>query len=476
MLKFATKSQRRFAASLILSAAVVSTSVGQNVPQLGAPPAPVKAKPGAYTLSGIYTLAGKGDKADKKTFSSDTKDVSAIYVKAGGDLILTDSVVTSTGDSSSIENSSNFGLNAAVLSARSKIKMTGGSVTTAGAGANAVYSTGTGSSITLSKTTISATGEGAHGVIASAGGTITLADLDIATSGAQASAVATDKGGGTITVTGGTITTAGEKSPVIFSTGTIKVTGATMTATGAEAAAIEGKGSITLVDTKLESQKSRGVLIYQSAATKVAAETGTFNMKGGSILATDGPLFFVTNATASIVVSRVNLNASSGTLIKAGPDEWGTAGSNGGVVNFTADHESLNGDLLAESPSAIVVKLTNETTWTGSAKEAAIALDSSSIWTLSGDSTVTVLADAQGAPNASFTNIVGNGHDARYDASLSGNAWLGGKTYKLANGGRLRPTEGTVAKNNNPSGNGPGNNNGYGGYGHGYGGGGGGHR
>ena len=482
--KTANCSRCRIASAIILAAIAASVSSGQNVPQLGAPPAPPAkpSKPTPFTLSGVYTLSGKGDKSTGKAYNSDTKDVSAVYVKAGGDLTLLEPAITTSGDTSSDENSSFYGLNAAVLGGRGgKIKITGGSITTGGSGANAVYATGSGASITMVKTKIVATGEGAHGVMTSAGGTLNLTDLDVSTTGANAAAIATDKGGGTITVAGGTFTTAGEKSPAIYCTGIIKASDATLTATGAEAAIIDGKNSITLVNTKLSGQKSRGVMIYQTGPTNIAGTVGTFNMKGGSLLAGEGPLFYVTNTTATILVSGVNLNASSGILVKAAADEWGTTGSNGGAVNFTADHEALTGDLAAESPSTIVAKLQNETTLNGTVTGAAISLDSTSIWTLTGDSTITVLVDAQGAPNRSFTNIVGNGHDAHYDASLTGNSWLGGKTYKLASGGKLIPTPGTTRNNQNNNGQ---NNNGrgYGGPGgggsggFGGGGGGGGHR
>jgi hypothetical protein len=445
----------------IAASATITTVLGQAAPPLGAPSKSTKPTP--YTLSGVYTIAAKSDKSAGKTFSSDTKDVSAIYVKGGGDLTLTDAAITTTADTSSQDNSTQYGLNAAVLGGHGgKIKITGGSITTAGTGASAVYAAG--ATITVSKTTISAAGEGAHGIIASAGGTMTLADLDIATSGANAAAIATEKGSGMITVTGGTITTAGDKSPTLYATGVVRVSGASLTATAAEGAILEGNATLTLIDTKLTGEKERGVLIYQPGATSVAGETGTFNMKGGSLTATDGPLFFITNTTASIVVSGVTLNASQGTLVKAGSDVWGTAGSNGGMVSFTADHETLTGDLAAETPSSITAKLQNQTTLTGKVKGASISLDSSCIWTVTDDSTVNVLADSQGAPGGAFTNIIGNGHDVHYDASLTGNSWLKGRTYDLSSGGKLRPIAGTTHNSNNPNSNNP-NNYGRGGYG-----------
>jgi len=37
------------------------------------------------------------------------------------------------------------------------------------------------------------------------------------------------------------------------------------------------------------------------------------------------------------------------------------------------------------------------------------------------------------------TGIIGDGHDVTYDATLSANSALDGKTFELANGGELIP-------------------------------------
>jgi len=39
-----------------------------------------------------------------------------------------------------------------------------------------------------------------------------------------------------------------------------------------------------------------------------------------------------------------------------------------------------------------------------------------------------------------IAELIGNGHTVTYDASLAANRLLGGKTYSLANGGRLMPS------------------------------------
>jgi hypothetical protein len=129
-----------------------------------------------------YTLNGGSATKTNQTIPATKTDESAVYVSNGGTLILTNSTITTSGDTSSNDNSSFYGLNAAVLAgAGSKITLSGSSVTTSGSGANGVFATGTGASVTLSNVKIRATGDGGHGVMATLGGRLTLTNVDMDT-------------------------------------------------------------------------------------------------------------------------------------------------------------------------------------------------------------------------------------------------------------------------------------------------------
>ena len=206
---------------------------------------------------------------------------------------------------------------------------------------------------------------------------------------------------------------------------------------------IEGANSITLNDATLTSSKADkwGVLIYQSMSGDASGTKGTFTMTGGTLsnTAATGPLFYVTNSTAVITLKGVSVAAASGVLVKAATGNWGTSGSNGGTVVFTADGETLTGDLLSDSSSSIAATLRNGTALTGKINSAALTLDATSIWNVTGDSQLTSLSDASGISGTTISNIHGNGHTVTYDATLSANSALGGKTYSLSGGGQLVP-------------------------------------
>jgi hypothetical protein len=179
-------------------------------------------------------------------------------------------------------------------------------------------------------------------------------------------------------------------------------------------------------------------MIYQSMSGDASEGTGTFTMNGGSLTATGGPLFFVTN-THGVVNLKGATVTTSGSLIRAAASQWGTTGENGGIVTFSADGETLAGNVTADSISSIDVNLENGSTLTGAINPAALTLDATSTWTVTGDSVLTSLSDAGGISGTNITNINGNGHMVTYDASLAANSALDGKTYTLSGSGMLKP-------------------------------------
>ncbi|HEY3268598.1 MAG TPA: pertactin-like passenger domain-containing protein [Armatimonadota bacterium] len=357
--------------------------------------APGRANTAAYTLNGgSATQTGQ-------TYSAASTDMSGIYVCNGGKLTLVNPTVTTSGNTSSPDNSSFYGLNAGILAtSASSITMTGGTVTTSGIGANGVFSTGSGTSISISNAKIVCTGQLGHGVDATAGGTLIVTDVDIATGpGANSAAIATDRGGGTVKVTRGTITTSGADAPGIYSTGAITVTGANVRATASEAAVIEGSNSITLTDTVLaaaKGQKNRGIMILQSMSGDAAGDNGVFTMTGGSYTwpSTTGPAFFVTNAKGTITLKNVTVNNSSALLLKAAADSWGTSGANGGIAILIADGVTLTGAITSDSISSNTVTLKNGSSLNGAINSAKLTIDAASGWIVPASSVLTGLTNS----------------------------------------------------------------------------------
>lgn len=408
----------------------------------GGPPGP---PPGGgqsanFTLSGVFA-AGNGETKFEagKTYNSDHQDLSAIYAHDGGSITLEKPAIVTGGNSSSQDGSSFSGLNAGVLAASSgKIVVHAGSISTTGSGANGAFAAGNGSVVELSDLSIKATGGGAHGVMAAGGGSMKLTRVNMDTAGQSSAAIATDRGGGSIAADGGTIKTSGFRSPALYSTGEITVSHLAMTSTGAECAVIEGSNSITVIDSSMTCSQSWGAMLYQSFSGDAQGQESHFTMRGGSFSVQTGPVFFVNNTHGTITLSAVAISGTSGVLLSAAAAQWGNPGSNGGKATLIADRQQLPGDLVVGSAdSTITATLKNHSELNGAVQGATLVLDASSQWAVQRDSKLLGLSDQDALSGDTITNIVGNGHTVTYKASDPHNAWLAGKIYKLAGGGKL---------------------------------------
>jgi hypothetical protein len=435
----------------VSSPPVAYVNAGPGAPPPGAGTGGSNADEGLSTATGAYTLDGGTATLSGETYTATEEDQSGVYATNNASLTLSDATIVTSGNTSSDENSSFYGLNAGVLAAYdSVIDLSNSSITTSGTGANGAFATGSGSSVKLTNVTINATGDGGHGIMATQGGTATLTNVTITTSGAHSAPVATDRGGGTVTTTGDNITTSGTDSPCYYSTGVLTINDATCNAIGSESVVIEGANSVILTNSTLTSsiEDKWGVMIYQSFSGDAEGANGIFTMTGGSLshTASNGPLFYVTNSTANITLKNVDLNVASGKLIEAGAnDRWGTSGSNGGTVNLNADEQSMTGDIIANDIGSVTADLKNGSSLTGSVNadnssaKIDLALDSTSVWALTGDSHISCLTDTGGISGTTITNIIGNGHTVYYDKASC--AELGGQTYTLSSGGTLKPED-----------------------------------
>jgi hypothetical protein len=311
-----------------------------------------------------------------------------------------------------------------------------------------IYASGEGSSITLVNGTITTNGSTAHGVFATHKGVVAVKNVTIITRGEHSSALATFKGNGTVTAVGGTYTAFGEYSAGIYSAGDISVSGVICKSELDRAAVVEGGSRITLKDSILWSREMGGVMIYQSFSGDSLVGPSRFEMTGGSISSDDGPLFYVTNTTGSIILKQVDLYAPSGILLEVLKGEWGSdlvwsKPVQGGTLTLVAENQVLSGDIIVDEFSSVIATLKNGTTLTGAinadnqGKDVRLTLDADSTWLVTADSYVTTLTFYDGMSEAGVTNIAGNGHTIFYDKGAS--PALGGKAYDLPRGGKLMP-------------------------------------
>ena len=375
----------------------------------------------------------KDEDIDSGDFSSTNADENAISASGNISANLSNISVTKTGDSNGGDNTSFYGTNSAIIAkGGAKLTIKNAKITTNATGANGVFSYGgsattnnsssDGTTVNISDSTINTSKDNSGGIMTTGGGTMNAKNLKITTSGVSSAAIRSDRGGGTVTVEKGTYKTTGQGSPTIYSTADITVKNATLVATASEGAIIEGKNSITLENVKLtdtnnklngQSTTYKNIFLYQSMSGDAASGKAVFTAKNSTITTNKGDSFYVTNTTATINLEGNTIvnNDSAGNFLRIQADSWGNSGSNGGTVTLNLSKQSADGNIVVDSISKLTMNLKNGSSFKGTinnknAGEVALNLDSSSTLTLTGDTYVKSLTNA----DTTNSNIKLNGH------------------------------------------------------------------
>ena len=397
--------------------------------------------PGGSTSSFEYAAATEitsGTTQENQTYASTTADESALLISTTDAVTVTNPTVTKTGDSDGGDNCNFYGLNAAVLAKDgASVTITGGTVESAASGANGVFSyggnggqngaAGDGTTVTITDTVITTTGSGSGGIMTTGGGVTYANNLTVTTSGGSSAPIRTDRGGGWVYVDGGSYTSNGLGSPAIYSTAEIHVSNATLVSNLSEGVCIEGKNSIELVDCDLTANNTQcngnatffnSIMIYQSMSGDADSGTSSFTMTGGTLTSKNGHIFHVTNTNAVITLTNVTLVNEDGenVLLSVCADGW-SGGSN--IATLNAIKQALSGTILVGSDSTLTLNLTDGSTFTGcihgsitNAKGTTVStevgtvhvtLDSTSTWTLTGDTYITSFT-------GDASNIISNGY------------------------------------------------------------------
>ena len=382
---------------------------------------------------------------EKKEISKETIEIrETLESSADGEHVITsdgesktvsNTAVNKTGDSEGDE-ADFYGENAAVFAENgASLDLSQMVITTAGTHANAVFSYGEGTVVTIRDSVIETSGSCSGGIMTTGGGTMHAENLSIHTTGNSSAAIRSDRGGGTVVVTGGSYITDGKGSPAIYSTADITVNDADLISTASQGVVVEGKNSVTLNNVNLtannntkNSDKSdyyQAVMIYQSMSGDAAVGTSSFTMNGGTLTNKNGDIFFVNNTVTEIALSHAVIvnQDENGVFLRAAAAGWGKEGSNGGQVTMNASAQEITGNILVDSVSAANLILKDGSVFTGAVNpngqegSVYLELDESSKWVLTEDSYITSLTCAAGAVDLNGHTLYVNG--IAYDGSAS---------------------------------------------------------
>lgn len=392
-------------------------------------------------LTGLLIADGETVVSEQEIYASATRDQSVVVVKNGGQLTLSGGTLTKTGSAS---KSGAHGLNAVVSVNQGSAGLTDSVLLSAAKGANGVFAAGEGTKVNLENIEIHTQGDFSNGLEAVFSGIIEAMNVDVTTEGAF-SAPLTASWQSLITLNGGSLSSAGESSPCVYSTGEVVANKVTGQASDSPAAIVEGDNSVALKECDLTGGGDSGVMLYQVTSAEDTEVVTRFSALNSRLATTGGgPMFYVTNTAAQVLLADTELEFDSGILVKAAGNEtnnWGIPGSNGGSLTLTAKDQRLSGDILCDAQSEVSLLLTEGSVYKGAVNSDAqaaglsLTLDESSGWTLSGDSYVTALTNAR----SDCANIQSAGYHLYYAADNPANAWLGGRSLELAGGGSLLP-------------------------------------
>lgn len=383
--------------------------------------APGQGGPGGQS-QGVDSYTAVNEYIEDTTISNETiestgTDENAALISSGANVTLDNDTITRTSaDSQGGDNSSFYGVGAAVLATDGTAYVKDGSVTTDAAGGAGLFAYDDGT-VYASGTTVKTTQDTSGGVHVAGGGTLYGWDLDVETNGESSAAIRSDRGGGTMVIDGGNYVSNGVGSPAIYSTADIAVSNATLTANGSEAICIEGLNSIHLYDCDLtgnmsdldQNDNTWTVILYQSMSGDSEVGNSTFQMDGGSLTSENGGVFYTTNTESTITLNNVDINYNdenefflqcTGNTNQRG---WGQSGANGADCHFTGISQDMQGNVIWDSISDLDFYLTDGSSLTGAVVDdesyageggegyCNVYVSADSTWTVTGDSTVSSL-------------------------------------------------------------------------------------
>lgn len=354
---------------------------------------------------------------DNQTLTSTGTDENVLNVSENANVTVMNSTVTRTSaDSTGGDNSSFYGVGAALLATSGNLYVTNTDIQTDAAGGAGIFAYKDAAAY-ISDCAIATKQDTSGGIHVAGGGKLYAWNLNVTTQGNSSAAIRSDRGGGTMVVDGGSYTSNGTGSPAIYCTADITVNDADLTANNSEALCIEGLNTTRLFNCNLtgsmednsQNDCTWNVILYQSMSGDSQEGNSTFEMVGGTLTAKNGGMFYTTNTESTFVLSNVDIMYADDSefFLKCTGNSnqrgWGSTGSNGADCNFTAVSQEMQGNVIWDSISNLDFYMTSDSTLSGAFVQdesnagsggngyCNVYISSDSAWTVTGDSTITNL-------------------------------------------------------------------------------------
>lgn len=362
---------------------------------------------------------------------------SVVYATNGANLILTKLRMTKTSGGVNDDSHRATGLNSVLLADKeSNVLVEFCEVTSHTAYADGVTVSGNATKIRLVEGTVTMSRASCAAVNATQSGSI-VAQKTIVNTQLGISPLFYASNSGQIDLTEVTGGSQGQASPLfhVLSTGNIHASKCSLTSAKYTIGNVDG-GILDLYGNELKSGRDCGFMLY---GAKSADGNGVLNLTKNRIQVDDGPLFMVTNTTATITVANNKISSRSDDLMTVRADEWGKEGENGGHASLYVEKQSLKGNITVDGISSLNLELKKGGKLNGqingtrnSEADVRVVMDAGSVWTSKGESYVKSIVFVQ--PVEKGLKQLKGKHTIYYDPNDPDNAPLGGKEYKTGGG------------------------------------------
>lgn len=171
------------------------------------------------------------------------------------------------------------------------------------------------------------------------------------------------------------------------------------------------------------------VILYQSMSGDSEVGNSTFQMDGGTLTSQNGGVFYTTNTESDITLKDVDItynNDNEYFLRCTGNNNergWGESGANGADCDFTAISQDMEGSVIWDTISQLDFYMTDGSNLTGAIIDdesfagnggdgyCNVYVSDDSTWTVTGDSTVSTLSNAGTIVDDSGKNVTIKGTD-----------------------------------------------------------------
>lgn len=249
-----------------------------------------------------------------------------------------------------------------------------------------------GSSLTLNRSQVTASGYNDGVGVSGSTATITSSTLTAGTNATGVSAADNGAVSATVTVVDSTVT--GGRSGGLVSGGSqLNLLGSTLSGTGAEGSGLfMSRGNVLANDSSIVGAKNGVWMLFDplspAPASLILENGSSVTGQNGSAILVDG--FDISTPVANIEVrNQSTLHASNDTLLEV---------KGGGVANLLVNNSQLSGNIDVQAGSSATLQLENAATFTGQLNNVErLAVNSNATWAMVGDAEIATLTMDGGA-------------------------------------------------------------------------------